>query len=85
MITQVAGVVTDVEPGVVIVSYDRGRHRVAVPVAHVPKSLRHFGQAVWISAPPSQGWLHFEERQVEPFIGPPTREDWELEQWINSL
>lgn len=58
--------------------------RIWVPFTLMPKYLRRLGQPLRITASGHCDSLEFKVRKVEPFIGPPTREDYELQQWIES-
>jgi len=54
------------------------------PIKLVPRDCRSFGTPLTIALTEDKKALAFQKRIVPAFIGPPTREDWELDQWANS-
>jgi hypothetical protein len=81
----VDGVVSDVDAEEVLIALDMSEHiGCAFPRGQFPEHLARYGQPVRVSLAADGRTLVFEAREVPPFIGPPTREGFELEQWLKS-
>lgn len=57
--------------------------RLWFPCRIVPRDCWAFGTPITIALTEDKTALAFQKRIVPAFIGPPTREEWELEQWLS--
>lgn len=83
----IEGVVFDVEDDEVgvAITFPLGHdERLWFPIKIVPPGLRKFGTPLTIALKKDKTALAFQLRHVPPFIGPPTREEWELEEWLSG-
>jgi hypothetical protein len=76
--------VDDEEVEVIVTFPLHDDERLYFPLKIVPPGLRKFGTPITIALNEDKSALAFQLRYVPPFIGPPTREEWELEEWLNA-
>lgn len=68
----------------VVVTFPLGHdERLRFPLKIVSPGLRKFGVPVTIALNEDKSGLAFQLRQVPPRIGPPTREEWAIEEWLS--